>query len=79
MEYILYHTFSEATNSGMANFLLEQVTADALTRGEGTFSLCTFWYRACLARTGQFDKAFHFPEEMLGFANHVGLYAEQLG
>lgn len=72
MEYILYHTFSEATSSGMANFLLEQVTADALAGGEGTFSICTFWYMACLARAGQFDKVFLFSEEMLGFANHVG-------
>jgi GH15 family glucan-1,4-alpha-glucosidase len=52
---------------------------DGLTGGEGTFSMCTFWYVECLSRAGQLDKARLFFEKMLGYANHVGLYAEQLG
>ncbi|PRY11376.1 GH15 family glucan-1,4-alpha-glucosidase [Pontibacter ummariensis] len=52
---------------------------EGLTGGEGTFSMCTFWYVECLARAGQLDKATLFFEKMLGYANHVGLYAEQLG
>ena len=52
---------------------------EGLTGGEGTFSMCTFWYVECLARAGQLDKATLFFEKMLGFANHLGLYAEQLG
>lgn len=52
---------------------------EGLTGGEGTFSMCTFWYVECLARAGQIDKATLFFEKMLGFANHLGLYAEQLG
>lgn len=52
---------------------------DGLTGGEGTFSMCTFWYVECLSRSGQLDKARLFFEKMLGYANHVGLYAEQLG
>ena len=52
---------------------------EGLSGGEGTFSMCTFWYVECLARAGQIDKATLFFEKMLGFANHVGLYAEQLG
>ncbi|GHA65504.1 glycoside hydrolase family 15 protein [Pontibacter akesuensis] len=52
---------------------------DGLQGGEGTFSMCTFWYVECLARAGQVDKARLYFEKMLGYANHVGLYAEMLG
>jgi GH15 family glucan-1,4-alpha-glucosidase len=52
---------------------------DGLSGGEGTFSMCTFWYVECLSRSGQLEKARLFFEKMLGYANHLGLYAEQLG
>lgn len=52
---------------------------DGLSGGEGTFSMCTFWYVECLAKSGQVDKARLYFEKMLGYANHLGLYAEQLG
>lgn len=52
---------------------------DGLSGGEGTFSMCTFWYVECLARAGQLQKARHYFEKMLGYGNHVGLYAEMLG
>jgi len=54
-------------------------TFDGLTGGEGTFSMCTFWYVECLSKAGQLNKARLFFEKMLGYANHVGLYAEMLG
>ncbi|MCC9169031.1 glycoside hydrolase family 15 protein [Pontibacter harenae] len=52
---------------------------DGLSGGEGTFSMCTFWYVECLARAGQVDKARLYFEKMIGYANHLGLYAEMLG
>lgn len=52
---------------------------DGLSGGEGTFSMCTFWYVECLSRAGQLHKARLFFEKMLGYANHVGLYSEMLG
>ncbi|WP_423146037.1 glycoside hydrolase family 15 protein [Rubrolithibacter danxiaensis] len=51
---------------------------DGLKGGEGTFSMCTFWYVECLSRSGQLDKARLFFEKMLAYANHLGLYSEQL-
>ena len=51
---------------------------EGLSGGEGTFSMCTFWYVECLARAGQLHKARHYFEKMLGYGNHLGLYAEQL-
>lgn len=52
---------------------------EGLKGAEGTFSMCTFWYAECLARAGQLNKARLNFEKMLGYANHLGLYAEQLG
>jgi GH15 family glucan-1,4-alpha-glucosidase len=46
---------------------------------EGSFTTCSFWYCECLARCGQVDKARLLFEKMTGYANHVGLYAEELG
>jgi GH15 family glucan-1,4-alpha-glucosidase len=54
-------------------------TLEGLEGAEGTFSMCTFWYVECLAKSGQLAKARLYFEKMLGYANHVGLYAEQLG
>jgi GH15 family glucan-1,4-alpha-glucosidase len=52
---------------------------DGFLSHEGTFSMCTFWYVECLSRSGQLEKARFYFEKMLGYANHLGLYAEQLG
>ena len=52
---------------------------DGLTGQEGTFSMCSFWYVECLSRMGDLHKARFFFEKMLGYANHLGLYGEELG
>jgi GH15 family glucan-1,4-alpha-glucosidase len=52
---------------------------DGLSGHEGTFSMCSFWYVECLARAGDLEQARFLLEKMLGYANHLGLYAEQLG
>ncbi len=46
---------------------------------DGTFCMCTFWFAECLARAGDVQRARFVFEKMLGYANHVGLYGEQLG
>ena len=52
---------------------------DGLLGEEGTFSMCTFWYVEALARAGDLRKARLYFEKILSYANHVGLYAEELG
>ncbi|SPE52470.1 Glycoside hydrolase 15-related [Verrucomicrobia bacterium] len=46
--------------------------------GEGTFTMCSFWNVECLARAGEVKQARLFFEKALGYANHLGLYAEEL-
>ena len=52
---------------------------DGLKGSEGTFTMCSFWYVECLALCGQVERAKENFEKMLGYANHLGLYAEQIG
>ena len=52
---------------------------DGLEGDEGTFSICTFWYVEALARAGRLDEARLVFEKMLTYANHLGLYAEEIG
>jgi len=59
-------------------------TPDGLRGEEGTFSLCTFWLVEALTRAGRtdhrrLDQARLLFERMLGYANHLGLFAEEIG
>ncbi len=60
-------------------YRVEDAASDGLAGEEGTFNMCSFWYVECLARAGDLDKARFNFEKMLGYANHLGLYAEELG
>ena len=50
---------------------------DGLSGTEGAFVACSFWYVECLARAGQLDKAHLEFEQLLRYANPLGLYAEE--
>jgi GH15 family glucan-1,4-alpha-glucosidase len=52
---------------------------DGIAEGEGTFNLCSFWYVEALTRAGRVKEARMIFEKMLTYANHLGLYAEQIG
>ncbi len=59
-------------------------SADGLMGDEGTFNMCTFWLVEALTRAGRtdpkkLDEARLIFERMLGYANHLGLYAEETG
>ena len=53
--------------------------ADGFSSDEGTFSICSFWYIECLSRAGEVNKARFYFDKMLGYANHLGLFAEEIG
>jgi GH15 family glucan-1,4-alpha-glucosidase len=71
----------------------EQLVEDSLVRrynvlkgaatgfggNEGTFSMCSFWNVECLARAGDVKQARLYFEKALGYANHLGLFSEELG
>jgi GH15 family glucan-1,4-alpha-glucosidase len=56
-----------------------RIAPDGIGGEEGTFSMCTFWLAEALARAGRLEDARLTFEKMLGYANHLGLYAEEIG
>ncbi len=52
---------------------------DGLRGSEGTFSLCSFMYVDALARAGRLEDARLAFEKMLTYANHLGLFSEEIG
>ncbi|KAE8763128.1 glycoside hydrolase family 15 protein [Georgenia thermotolerans] len=55
-----------------------EASPDGLRGSEGTFSLCTFTYVDALARAGHVTQARLTFEKMLTYANHLGLYSEEI-
>ena len=60
-------------------YRIGDAASDGLMGEEGTFNMCSFWFAEAVARAGDVQRARFFFEKMLGYANHVGLYAEELG
>jgi GH15 family glucan-1,4-alpha-glucosidase len=56
-----------------------EASPDGLRGEEGTFSICSFWYVEALTRAGRLDEARLAFEKMLTYANHLGLYSEEIG
>src|SRR5262249_55922241 len=52
---------------------------DGLRGHEGTFSICTYWYVDALARSGRLEDARQVFDKMATYANHLGLFAEEIG
>ncbi len=67
------------SDSLVYRYMPGKAASDGLNEKEGTFSMCTFWYVECLSRAGHLEKARFYFEKMMGYANHLGLYSEELG
>jgi GH15 family glucan-1,4-alpha-glucosidase len=55
-----------------------EASPDGLRGSEGTFSLCTFMYVDALGKAGRIEDARLTFEKMLTYANHLGLYSEEV-
>src|SRR5437667_11680916 len=58
---------------------LENAADDGLKGVEGTFSICSFWLIEALTRAGRLEEARQNLDQMLTYANHLGLYSEESG
>ncbi|HEU5378520.1 MAG TPA: glycoside hydrolase family 15 protein [Ktedonobacteraceae bacterium] len=57
---------------------VDTAASDGLKGHEGTFNICSFWLVEALARADRLEEARLSLEHMLTYANHVGLYAEEI-
>jgi GH15 family glucan-1,4-alpha-glucosidase len=66
------------TRLGRNGLLHRYLTDDGLPPGEGAFGICSFWAVDALAFAGDMTRATAMFERLLGCANDVGLYAEEI-
>jgi GH15 family glucan-1,4-alpha-glucosidase len=52
--------------------------ADGIPGGEAPFGICSFWLAEFLARAGRLEEALAQFERVLGYANDLGLYGEEI-
>ena len=64
----------------VSRYNVEDAAPDAFEGAfEGAFNICSFWFVECLTRAGRLDDARLALEKMFSYANHLGLYAEEVG
>jgi GH15 family glucan-1,4-alpha-glucosidase len=56
----------------------EGLNADGLSGEEGTFVICSFWLVSCLAKAGEVERAERLFDQLVGYANDLGLLAEEI-
>jgi alpha,alpha-trehalase len=56
----------------------EGVNPDGLTGEEGTFVICSFWLVSCLAKAGEVERAQRLFDQLVAYANDLGLLAEEI-
>src|SRR5262249_30969610 len=59
-------------------FVSRYTGEDGLRGTEGEFLACSFWLAEALALIGEREEAIELMEQLLTFANDLGLYAEEI-
>ena len=68
-----------AYDSLVDRYNVGESASDGFDEAEGSFSMCSFWMVECLTQAGRLEEARLSLEKMFSYANHLGLYAEEIG
>ena len=69
----------ELADGPLVRRYLPEETDDGLdSQGEGAFTFLSFWLIGNLIYLGDVDKANDYFEQMMGYSNHLGLFAEMI-
>jgi GH15 family glucan-1,4-alpha-glucosidase len=71
-------TLRELTENGLVHRYRTEETPDGVGGGEGAFGICTFWLSDALSLAGRVEEAREIYEGMLGRANDLGLFPEEI-
>lgn len=67
-----------AADSLVRRYDIGKAARDGLPGHEGFFSVCSFWLVEAMARAGHIEEAQLVFEKLLAYANHLGLFSEQI-
>jgi GH15 family glucan-1,4-alpha-glucosidase len=65
-------------NALVKRYDLAGMDTDAGAEQAASFTICSFWYAECLALAGRHDEARLAMDQLLGHANHLGLFSEDI-
>jgi GH15 family glucan-1,4-alpha-glucosidase len=67
------------SDSLVSRYKVGEAARDGLPGTEGAFTICSFWLVEAMARAGMVEEAQLLFEKMLSYANHLGLFSEEVG
>ena len=67
-----------AADSLVRRYEIGRAADDGLPGNEGFFTVCGFWLVEAMARSGQAEDAQLLFEKLLSYANHLGLFSEEV-
>ncbi len=67
------------SDSLVSRYRIGEAASDGLPGNEGSFTICSFWMVEAMARAGMLEEAQLLFEKMISYANHLGLFSEEIG
>jgi GH15 family glucan-1,4-alpha-glucosidase len=65
-------------DSLVRRYEIGKAARDGLPGCEGFFTVCSFWLVEAMARAGYIEEAQLLFEKLLSYANHLGLFSEEI-
>ncbi|HWB86258.1 MAG TPA: glycoside hydrolase family 15 protein [Bryobacteraceae bacterium] len=67
-----------SSDSLLRRYQIGKAAHDGLPGTEGFFTVCSFWLVEAMARAGFLEEAQFLFEKLLSYANHLGLFSEEV-